>query len=160
MNLTAPLHRLTRPLLLGLALASTSLFAGPYSDALGKALVASSTPAEKLALVRWMFTSMSLHPGVKDLVSITPAQRTEANKAVAQMFTRLLTESCVVEAREAVKYEGPAAISGSFQLFGQVAAREIFSNAEVTAGLGDLDKYIDSKKIMKALEEQPPAPGT
>ncbi len=144
-------------LLLGAVLASSPLAAGPYADALGKSLVAATTPAEKLALVRWMFVAMSLHPGVKDLAAISPQQRMEANQAVGRMFTRLLTESCAVEAREAVKYEGMSAISSSFQLLGQVAAREIFGNAEVTAGLADLDKYIDTEKIKKVLGEPAPA---
>lgn len=158
MSRLAPVRRLVHPVLLLLVFAASQAFAGPYADALGKRLVASTTPAEKVALVRWMFIAMSLHPDLKSLTSVTPEQRTEANRAVARLFERLLTESCATEAREAVKYEGPEALSSSFQLLGQVAAREIFGNPQVAAGLAELDRFIDRAKLMKALELQPPAP--
>jgi len=159
MNRINTLFRFSTALAIAIALHSSNGSAGVYSDSLGKALVSASTPAEKVALVRWMFVAMSLHPGVKDLVSISPQQRTDSNQAVGRMFTRLLTEACVVEAREAVKYEGSSAISGSFQILGQVAAREIFGNQDVTAGLADLEKFIDAEKIQKILENQhSPAP--
>jgi hypothetical protein len=129
--------------------------AGPYADALGKKLVSATTSAEKIILVRWMFTAMSLHPDLKDLSSVTPQQRTEANKALGKMITRMLTENCLTEAREAVKYEGPAAISSAFQLFGQVAARELFGNSKVAEGLSELNKVIDPEIFKKALEDHP-----
>jgi hypothetical protein len=104
-----------------------------------------------------MFASMSIHPAVKDLTSVTPEQRAEANRAFAKLMTRLLTEKCVVEAREAVKYEGESALGNAFNLFGQVAARDMFSNPSVAAALGDLEKLLDFKALMKTLTEQPSA---
>ena len=143
-------------LLVALALLNGApAFAGPYADALGKKLVSATTPAEKLILARWMFTAMSLHPDLKDLSAVTPQQRTEANKALGKMVTRMLTETCLAEAREAVKYEGPIAISSAFQLFGQVAAREIFGNPKVAEGLSELNKVVDPAVFKKALEEAP-----
>lgn len=138
-----------------LAISSHNTFAGPYADALGKRLVASTTPAEKRILVRWMFASMSLHPDLKDFVSMTPAQRTDANKAFAKLITRMITETCATEAREAVKYEGASALESAFSLFGQVAARELFANPKVAEGLGELEKLVDSKALQKALTEEP-----
>lgn len=154
------LFRSSTLLAVALALHGAVGSAGVYSDSLGKALVAASTPAEKVALVRWIFVAMSLHPGVKDLASVSPQQRLEANQAVGKLFTRLLTEACATEAREAIRYEGTSALSSSFQILGQVAAREIFGDREVNAGLADLEKFIEVEKIKKMLEgNAEPAPG-
>jgi hypothetical protein len=128
-------------------------FAGPYADTLGRSLVDSTTPAEKRVLVRWMFASMSLHPELKDFVSMTPKQRDEANREFAEFVTRMLTVTCAKEARQAIKYEGATAIEKAFNLFGQVAARELFADPKVAEGLKDLEKYVDAKSLQKALSE-------
>jgi hypothetical protein len=64
----------------------------------------------------------------------------------------MLTVTCAVETKEAVKYEGVRAIESAFNLFGQIAARELFANKEVNKGIADLEKYFDTEKIAKALE--------
>jgi hypothetical protein len=131
---------------------STKASAGPYSDTLGKALVSATTPADRVILVRWLFTSLSLHPGVQDLIQITPKQKTEANQAVAKLIERLLTVSCRKETIEAVKYEGTSAIESSFNLLGQIAGREAFGDPHVTAGLAELKSLLDVEKFKKALD--------
>lgn len=128
-------------------------WAGPYGDSLGKCFVESTTSAEKTALVRWMFVMMTLHPDVQDVSSVTPDQRTAATKDVAHMFQRLLTESCMTEAKQAIKYEGASTLEASFSLLGQVAARELLSNPAVAGGMSDLQHHIDDEKIKKALED-------
>ena len=138
-----------------LLLSPIQMFAGPYADALGKKLVSSTTSADKAVLVRWMFVSMSLHPDLKDMSSVTPKQREEANRAVGRLIMHMLTETCAVEAREAVKYEGATSIEGAFNIFGQVAGRELFTNPEVGKSLAALNAYIDAKKLQDALVDAP-----
>ena len=53
-----------------------------------------------------------------------------------------------------MKYEGAAAVQTGFQMLGQVAARELFADPGVTQGLGELEKYVDSRKIEQALAPQ------
>jgi len=140
-------------------LPAQKLVAGPYSDALAKRLVSSTTPAEKRVLVRWMFAAMSLHPDLADVSSMTPQQRSDANKQFAELLTRMLTKTCAAEARDALKYEGPMALSYAFNVFGQVAARELFTNPNVAAGMAQLQTMVDAEAIQKALsaEETPAA---
>jgi len=121
--------------------------AGPYSDDLSKCLVRSTGDAEKRALVKWIFAAVALHPEVADIASVTPAQRTEMTRNTARIFEKLLTESCRTEVQQAVQYEGSQTIGTSFQVLGQVAARELFSNPAVAANMADLGKYIDQKRI-------------
>lgn len=122
-------------------------FAGPYADALGKCMVGATTGAEKTALVRWIFAMMALHPDVQSSSAVTPEQREALAKQTAQLLQRLLTDACLKEAREAIRYEGTSTIESSFSLLGQVAARELFSDPKVIEGMAEFSKYIDAKKL-------------
>jgi hypothetical protein len=130
-------------------------FAGPYQDALGKCVVGATTGAEKTTLVRWIFAIMALHPDVQSSsVVVTPEQRGVLSKQTAQLFQRLLTESCLKEAREAIRYEGSSAIQSSFSLLGQVAMRELLTDPKVAEGIAEFSKYMDEKKF-KELTDPP-----
>jgi hypothetical protein len=102
--------------------------AGPYTDDLAKRLVSSTTPA--------------------DIDS--------SNAEIGDMFMRLLTDSCRDKARNALKYEGLAAIQLSLQLLGQVAGAELASNPEVQSRMAGMAKHIDEKKI-KEMQSEPDA---
>ncbi|MDP3700876.1 MAG: hypothetical protein Q8R72_08215 [Hylemonella sp.] len=128
-------------------LGAVPAIAGPYSDDLAKCLVRSTGDAEKRTLVKWIFAAVALHPEVADIASVTPAQRTEMTRNTAKIFEKLLADSCRAEVQQAVQYEGPQTIGSSFQVLGQVAARELFSNPNVAANMADLGKYIDQKRI-------------
>jgi hypothetical protein len=144
---------MTRILLLGTALLTLSMpaHAGLYADDLSRCLVEKTTVADKNALVRWVLATTTLHPAVQSLAKVNPAERDRANRDTAQMFVRLLTESCIEQTRQAVKYEGAAAMQAGFQTLGQVAMAELFADPSVAKGLGELDKLIDAKKLQQAL---------
>ncbi len=129
--------------------------AGPYSDTLGKCLVENTTAADKQALVRWMFATASLHPAVKPLAPVTADTRDRANREVAQLFERLLSDRCNAQTRQAVRYEGELALQTGFQILGQVAGRELFADPAVAAGMAELDRHIDTDKLNRALAPNP-----
>jgi hypothetical protein len=130
---------------------SSSVNAGVYSDDLSRCLVESSTSSDKLSLVKWMFTAMSLHPAVKSMASVSAKQLDNSNKEAADLFVKLLTVTCKDPAIKAIKYEGEVAIQSSFSVFGRVAAKELFSNPDVAAGMAGLEKYMDAEKIKESL---------
>jgi hypothetical protein len=135
------------------ALATAPAFAaGPYADELSKCLVRSTTSTDKTLLVQWMFATAALHPDVKWLATVSDSQRAELNKKTARLFEGLLTSSCLAETREALKYEGGGTIESSFNVLGQVAARELFANPSVAKGLAELGKFFDEEAIRKALK--------
>jgi len=143
-----------RALALASALLSLSMptHAGMYADDLSRCLVDKTTVADKNALVRWVIATTTLHPAVQSITKVSVAERARANQETARLFDRLLTESCIEQTRQAVKYEGAAALQTGFQTLGQVAMAELFSDPDVANGLGELDKQIDSKKLQQALE--------
>lgn len=128
-----------------------AVYAGPYTDDLSKCIVESTTTEDRTELVKWMFTAMSLHPAVKQVASVSTEQIDEANKQIAALVVKLLTKTCNKQARAAIKYEGQIAIQSSFEILGQVAAKELFANKDVAAGLVGLGKNIDKKKLDDSL---------
>jgi hypothetical protein len=132
---------------------NSSAIAGPYGDELAKCLVRSTGAADKTALVQWMFAMASLHPQVKSMAAISPERRSEATMKAAQMAQRLLTQACVNEARAALKSEGQSALEQSFNVLGQVAARELFADPNVAGGIAEFEKYIDAQALERALKQ-------
>jgi hypothetical protein len=121
--------------------------AGPYADDMAKCLVRSTTAADRTSFVRWFFAAAASHPAVQSLASVSAEQRDEANKSTAALFQKLLTESCRTEVQQAVKYEGRQTIGSSFQVFGEVAGRELFTDPSVTQAMGGFEKYFDKQKL-------------
>ena len=138
-------------------LATGSASAGVYTDALGKCLVDNTTTEDRTMLVRWLFTAASAHPAISSLSTVSAADRDAANKTTASLFVRLLTESCKDAAMTAMKFEGPATLQLSFQVLGQVAGAELFSNPQVAAVMADLDKHLDpgALDLLKAEPAKP-----
>jgi len=134
--------------------------AGPYSDALGKCLVQSTTREDREALVRWMFMALAHHPAVKSLVSVTKAQTDEADKSTAELFMRLVTTSCEGDTQRALQYEGGAALEAGFNMLGQVAGRELMTSPDVVASLAGLAKHMDKDRLQRLLKSpNAPSPG-
>lgn len=129
---------------------ATSALGGPYTDDLSKCLVESTTAQDRADLVKWMFAAASAHPTVRPLSAVTDEQLQAANKQMGELLTRLLTKSCAVQAKKALKFEGTDTFQASFQVLGQVAGRELFGSPEVAKTLGGLEEYIDTDAL-KAL---------
>lgn len=144
------------PLLLAAALALPGASqAGPFADELSKCLVRSSTPADKAVLVRWMFSMMALHPEVSQLATVQPARRKELNQQMAALLQSLLTKSCNQEARAAFQHEGQGIFEASFNVLGQTAGRELFTDPGVAAGLAELGGFVDANALREALQPKP-----
>jgi hypothetical protein len=138
--------------------ASAIAQAGPYQDDLSKCLISSTTKEDRIDLVKWIFAAMGSHPAVKPIASVTPEQLDGASRSVAKLFGRLLTKTCQEQAQKAIQYEGPATLQLSFQLLGQVASRELFTDPAVLSAMTGLTKYIDEKQLTAALQAQPTSP--
>jgi len=138
-------------------LASGSAAAGVYTDQLSKCLVDNTTADDRTMLVKWLFTAASVHPAIKSLSTATDADRDAANQTVANLFVKLLTDSCKDSARSALRFEGQATLQSSFQVLGQVAGIELFSDPGVAKVMAGLDKHVDPARL-KSLTDETPAP--
>ncbi len=146
--------------LLAGALVAGPAHAGIYTDDLARCLVTKSTEADKTLLMRWMFGALGASPATRDLAAISPAQSDQLSKQGAELFGRLLTDTCHGETVAAMKYEGSGAIETAFSTLGQVAARGLMTDPSVAAELAKLDKYLDKDKLTALGKEagmMPPA---
>ena len=71
----------------------------------------------------------------------------EQSNPQADLLVTLLTERCGAETREAVKYEGQAAMGTSFEVLGKVAMQELMTDAKVGAFMAGVDGHIDPKAL-------------
>lgn len=134
--------------------------AGPYTDDLSKCLVSSTTSDDQVVFARWLFSVLSLHPGVGNLASITPDERAAIDKKAINLYVRLMSVDCQHQLVAAIKYEGIGAIQTSFQLLGQVAMRGLMGDAKVAQGLKTLSLAVaqDQKLISLLREAGAPVP--
>ena len=130
---------------------STVAHAGPYADDMAKCLVKSASEADRLALIKWIYAGLSLHPEVEPMAKISEEQRTQINKATGELFQRLLTEACLAETKQAIKYVGPAVMQYAFQILGQSSMAELVTAPKVRQGMNGFTKYLDEKKVRSAI---------
>lgn len=125
--------------------------AGPYTNALGACLADNTSGKERKELAKWIFIAMGAHPDIQDVSSTTPALRDATDREVGAIVTRLLTSSCVDQARTAIHNEGTIALKGAFGSLGQLAMQELMTNHEVEASLSGWEKYFDHQKFESAM---------
>lgn len=131
--------------------ASPGANAGPYGDDLARCLVESTSSQDRVDLVEWLFAAASFHPAVSDFATVTPEQLNASNKAMAELIVNLLTETCREQTSKALQYEGEQTIPASFEILGQVAGQELFSNPRVSDALSGMEQYIDVEKLSSVL---------
>jgi hypothetical protein len=140
--------RIARVGMIAIGLLSAKIsFAGVYSDGLGRCLVSHTSAQDKTQLVRWIFSTMSLHPAVSDTSNLTDADRDKINRSAGMLFERLLTTDCRNETKEALMYEGPFAMQLAFQVLGQAAVGGLLTDPSVAAGVAAFQKYMDANKL-------------
>jgi hypothetical protein len=149
---TSEVFPMRRVVALLLVLVASESHAGLYSDDMARCLVASTSQEDKTNLVRWVFAIASLHPKVADVSAMTPPMRDETDRKTAALFERLVTVDCREQARDAIRYEGPAAFQASFEVLGQVAMTELMAHEDIVAGFESFTKYLDESKFA-ALQE-------
>ena len=121
--------------LTAIMLSSPSAFAGIYADDATRCLAKSMTDADQIALVKWIFVAIAQHPSLKEYSGVTPAQKTQSDKDMSALVTKLLMQTCRKEAVDAIKYEGPSFLEKSFGALGEIAVGGLMTNPDVAKGL-------------------------
>ncbi|MEX5748295.1 hypothetical protein [Massilia sp. X63] len=143
--------RILATLLLSLAILSPhAAMASPASDALGNCLKDNTSGKDRKDLARWIFVSMSAHPEIRSMASINESVRTETNKQMADLVTRLLTVNCTAQTRAAAQEGGPSMLA-SFKSLGEVAMMELTSNPSVAESISAYVQFVDKKKVEEVL---------
>jgi hypothetical protein len=138
------------------ATAAGAAQAGPASDTFGTCLVQSSTGKDRIVFVQWMFAALAANPNVASMANVSPERRAELSRQGAEVMQRLILKDCHAEAVAAIRQDGEQAITASFQLFGQAAARELMSDPAVEKEMSGLDAYLDRARWNALIEEAKP----
>ncbi len=138
--------------LLIITLLSTLLFAtpanaGPASDALGVCLIDSLNGKERKTLAKWIFLGMAAHPDMSKLADVPPELQLETDIFIGELLTRLLTEDCIAETKEAFSTESTLAFATAFELVGKVAMQELMTNTDVSTALTGYNEFVDLHKL-------------
>lgn len=102
---------------------------------------------ERKELAKWIFLAMSSHDTIKPYSKITQSDIDESNKYMASLVTRLMTEDCPKQVKEAYKISGAKAIENAFGIVGEVAMQELMNDPKVGAAFDEYGKYIDEQKF-------------
>lgn len=133
---------------------SVSATAGDYTKALSSCLADSTTGKDRRDLARWIYVAMSQHPEMGRLSTISAEAREDAFKTTGSLVTRLLSENCAPQAKEAIKHEGPASFQNAFEVLGRLAMQELMTNGDVNAAIMNIGRYADRRKVEAALSER------
>jgi hypothetical protein len=137
------------------ALALLFLCCGPVAaqtntQQLSQCLAETTSGKDRKDLARWVFFAMASHPEIKQFTTPSAAgAEAETNKTMADLFTRLLAESCMRQAQAAFKEGGAKAIEIAFQTLGQLAMQELMTNPDVNASMARFEKSLDQSKLSK-----------
>ena len=123
------------------------VFAGPFGDEMAKCLVTSTNKRDKIKLIKWIFRVYGDHPEVTYLLDLSDREKMVIDKDVANIFTRLLSEDCIDETKEALDYEGENVMFNAFRILGNVAAQGIVDNPEVKKSINKFVELIDYEKL-------------
>jgi len=143
--------RLLPTLLLSLAvLAPLTAQAGPEGDALGTCLTDNSNGKDRKELLRWIFLAISAHPEIRTLSNASEADRTDGDKRMAALMTRLIAENCAPQMRKVMQNDANQGISIAFRKLGEVAMQELMTNPDVAKSIGAFANHVDKKKMEAA----------
>src|SRR6266700_2824343 len=74
------------------------------SSSLETCLADHTSGKDRKELARWVFFAISVHPELKQYVNASgPAAAEESSRTMAALVTRLMTDSCLNETKEAMK---------------------------------------------------------
>ena len=146
-----------RAILVAAALAAlavpASASAGVYTNELGRCMLNAVSPEDKAVVMRAIFAAVSANPVVKSMSSVTPEQQDATSRAMVELMQRLMLKDCRKEAVVAIKNEGALAFTGSFELLGQIAGSELFSDSQVAAQFDRAAPSLDRAQWAALLKE-------
>ncbi len=126
--------------------------AGEYQDKLDQCLKSSVTEQDRKALVQWMFLGFAANQDMASYTKISSVDLERADRKVANIFDKLMTQNCTQEITAVVQNEGTNALSKSFEYLGRYASESMLSDPKVIQRLQNFGQYQDEEKYRKAFQ--------
>lgn len=138
-------------LTLGLALCA-SASAQNAGDTLAACLKQHTTAADRQAMARWVFVTLSSHPDLTPYASAQASQETPRIQGqMAQTLTRLVTENCARETKQALRQGGPAHIQKALTGVARQSLTDLVAHPSVATHLGGTVGQIDPSQWARLL---------
>ena len=134
-------------MMFGALLMSGPVSATTASEALGTCLIDFLNGKERKELGKWIFLGMAAHPEISQFTNITGDDRDKSDQYIGNLVTRLLTEDCLDEAKNATASGGSVALTSAFELVGRVAMQELMTDRDVSSALSGFEKYLDAGRL-------------
>lgn len=128
--------------------------AGAAGEALSQCLTDSTTPDDRRALVRWIFSAIAVHPDLKEFTTIDAAKREQIESESVAVFERLIIKDCTAQTRSALMQEGTEGFQAAFKTLGELAMGGVVEDTQVQASMAQLGERIDKQRVLQALLAQ------
>ena len=113
------------------------------ADRLGLCMVSKTTGADRIAVAGWMLAAMASAPELHDVASVTPERKEKADRAMAAVFTRLITRDCAAESKALFALGDTSAFKQAGRPLGEVAMQELMSNPKTMEALAAYVRYLN-----------------
>ena len=99
-----------------------------------------------------MAASLAASSKMKGLVVLDKDAKVEVDKAMAELFTRLLTTDCINQARAVLAERSPQSVEAAGGRLGEIAMRELMMDPVAMQALMAYVQYVDMAAIAKLSE--------
>jgi hypothetical protein len=125
----------------------------PATQAMTACIQRSTSEADNVVAIRWMFVAIAHHPSVSTMARVSDADRIDANRAMGALFNRLILQDCRAESRAAITADGERALEGAFSAFGERAMTQIMGHPDVTASIAEMATYFDREGFVTLMTQ-------
>jgi hypothetical protein len=133
--------------------APTATDLSAQANALGQCFVNKSTGEDRMAVARWMLAGLASAPKMTDVASVDPTRKMAVDKAMAAIFTRLITIDCANESRPLFLAKSKAAFETAGGALGEIAMKELLSDPKAEEGLSSYTNYLDESAFANVIKK-------
>lgn len=130
---------------------STPAISGEHANVLSQCLVSNTSEEDKAVMARWVFSTLSQHPSIGSMSTLTKDATTIADQNMAKLVEEFMYNKCKIQVKNALQNEGPQAIELSIRQYAQVTGQEILQDPSITNNLTNLAQHLDLMKLFQAL---------
>jgi hypothetical protein len=119
-----------------------------YTENLRICLVRNSTEMDRIAMVKWVFSSLGQHYALKNEFNISSGKKEKYDKGMADYFHYIVGNKCRNEFLKSLR-GNPKAAEKAFEYLGQSAMEQLMTDRNVAKAFEDFAKYIDPNIFKK-----------
>ncbi len=130
-------------LLAAAPLSAQAVDANAEAKALAQCFVLKTTGQDRLTFARWMIGGLASGPQAADIVTVNKPEKIALDHQMARLFTRLMTQDCLVEARPMFQAKNSEALKFASGTLGRIAMQELLSDPSAAAAIGAFAQYLN-----------------